>query len=445
MQCSESSNSPKPNKADAATPGRHRSLTRGAAVWLCRLIVGIPFVVSGWAKAVDPAGFVIKLDEYLSVWQLQQPHEILLCAAIALAMWEFTTGVCLVTGMLRRAAPLSAAAMMVVMLPLTVWIALKNPVSDCGCFGDLWVLSNTDTLIKNIVISAALGTLFLLGCRRGGTLYRTTIQWVALLSTVVYIMYIALRGYNVQPMVDFRPYPVGTDLAGLATPPADESDDAGLVMVYTRNGVEREFPLDSLPDDTWTYVRRGKAAFKPAAADGFAIFDEAGQDVASDVLKSQGYEMLVVVPDPGVHYLRRQRQVNELARIVQRDGGTVIGLAGTSGKALSDWTALVLPDFDFYSADDTTLKSLVRGDAAIVMLRDGRIVWKRSVPSLKTDFAQTHPDLDAIAAVRPADDGRHMLRLTLLYIAILLLITPVNAVGLRINRPNTPAEPIEPK
>lgn len=445
MQCSESSNSPKPNKADTVATGSCSSLTRGAAVWLCRLIVGIPFVVSGWAKAVDPAGFVIKLDEYLSVWQLQQPHEILLCVAIALAMWEFTTGVCLVTGMLRRAAPLSAAAMMAVMLPLTVWIALKNPVSDCGCFGDLWVLSNTDTLIKNIVISAALGALFWLGCRRGGTLYRTTIQWVALLCTVVYIMYIALRGYNVQPMVDFRPYPVGTDLAGLATPPADESDDAGLVMVYTRNGIEREFPLDSLPDDTWTYVRRGKAAFKPTAADGFAIFDEAGQDVASDVLKSQGYEMLVVVPDPGVHYLRRQRQVNELARIVRRDGGSVIGLAGTSGKALSDWTALVLPDFDFYSADDTTLKSLVRGDAAIVMLRNGRIVWKRSVPSLKTDFAQTHPDLDAIAAVRPADDGRHMLRLTLLYIAILLLITPVNAVGLRINRPNTPAEPIEPK
>lgn len=428
MQCSESSNSPKPK---SVATGRRRTLTRGAAVWLCRLIVGIPFVVSGWAKAVDPAGFVIKLDEYMNVWQLQQPHEILLCAAIALAMWEFTTGVCLVTGMLRRAAPLSAAAMMAVMLPLTVWIALKNPVSDCGCFGDLWVLSNTDTLIKNIIISVALVALFVLGCRRGGTLYRTTIQWVALLFTVTYIMYVALRGYNVQPMVDFRPYPVGTDLAAMATPPTDESDDAGLVMVYTRNGVEREFPLDSLPDDTWTYVRRGKAKFKPSATDGFAIFDEAGQDVASEVLKSQGYEMLVIVPEPGVHYLRRQRQVNELARIVERDGGSVIGLAGISGKALSDWTSLVLPDFDFYSADDTTLKALVRGDAAIVMLHNGRIVWKRSVPSLRTDFVATHPDLASIAAVAPADDGRRMVKLTAVYIIALLLITPINAIGLR--------------
>lgn len=439
MQCSELSNSPKAttdtNPPSAPAPEPKRSwksrLTRGAAIWLCRLVVGIPFVVSGWAKAVDPAGFVIKLEEYLAVLGWSQPREILVCVAIALAACEFTTGVCLVTGMLRRTAPLCAAAMMAVMLPLTVWIAIKNPVSDCGCFGDLILLSNTETLVKNVVISLALAGLFVLGCRRGGTLYRVTIQWVAIMATVAYIMLVALQGYNVQPMVDFRPYPVGTNLAAMATPSSDDSDDGGVVMIYSRNGQERAFSLDSLPDDSWTYVRRGKAAFKPASADGFAVFDEAGDDVASEVLKSEGYEMLVIVPDPGVHYLRRQRQVNELAQVVERQGGTVIGLAGISGSALSEWVSLVRPDFEFYSADDTTLKSLVRGDAAIVMLRNGRILWKRSIPSLKTDFTTNHTTLESIAAVKPADDGSTMIKLTTVYILVLLLITPVNAIGLR--------------
>lgn len=399
-------------------------------VWMCRVFLGFTFIISGWAKAIDPWGFIYKIEDYLTVWHISEPREIILCGAIMLSAFEFVVGVCLLCGMLRRAALWSATALMAFMLPLTVYIALANPVSDCGCFGDFITVSNVATLLKNIVICLAIGILFWLGNKRVGSAYRPALQWIAITISTAYILSIALYGYNVQPMVDFRPYPVGTDLAAIMQ--QEESDTEGMTFIYSRDGQEQAFTLDELPDSSWTYVRRESDPMalmnRHGRGSGFGIYDSEGDDLAPELITDSGTLMLVVVADPGLHYLSRTRFVNEIAMTVKAGGGDIIGLVGAPWSDLVVWTDLALPDFDVYSADDTELKSLVRGDAAMVLLQDGKIVWKRTVSSLDADFNDLHSNLNSYLTLTAPDSPSHIINTSLLYVLAMLLCLPLNII-----------------
>ncbi|MDE5641937.1 MAG: DoxX family membrane protein [Muribaculaceae bacterium] len=406
---------------------RHQSVLT-CLLWLCRISVGAAFVLSGWSKAIDPWGFIYKIEEYLTVWQISMPRELILCGAVTLSIVEFITGISLLCGMLRRAALWSAAAMMAFMLPLTVYIAIADPVADCGCFGDFLILSNTATLVKNIFITAAIIVLFCIGNQRGICLFRPAIQWIALTLSGVYALSLAVYGYNVQPLLDFRPYPTGTDLAaGLRQ--ADNGDEADdMLFVYSKDGVEQSFTTDNLPDSSWTFVRREESAGIPAVQTrgGFGIYDSDGEDLSRDLITGEGTLMLVVVADPGVHYLSRARFVNEVAMTVKAGGGSIIGLVGAPWQVVEQWADLTLPDFDVYSADDTELKSLVRGDAALVLLHDGKIIWKRTVGSLDADFTSAHSNLDSYLTIPAPDNGTLFSRLTIIYLLLMLATAALN-------------------
>lgn len=399
-------------------------------LWLCRVVVGGAFIVSGWAKSIDPWGFIYKIEDYLAVWQISEPRELILCGAVALAGAEFLIGVCLLLGMMRRAALWAATLLMAFMLPLTVYIAIANPVADCGCFGDFIILSNTATLVKNIILSAAIACMFYLGNSRARCLYRPAIQWIALTVSGAYILTLAIYGYNVQPLVDFRPYPVGTDLAGelAKANSGDEAED--MVFVYSKDGEERQFSVDQLPDSSWTFVRRELTAASAATpkSKGFGIYDSEGEDLSSELITADGPLMLVVVADPGLHYLSRARFVNEVANTVKDGGGSIVGLVGAPWQVVEQWSDLALPAFDVYSADDTELKSLVRGDAALVMIRDGKILWKRTVGSLDADFTSVNSDLKSYLAVPAVDDGTLIRRYSVIYLALMIAIATLNFI-----------------
>ena len=170
-------------------------------------------------------------------------------------MLEFCMGMMLALGCFRRSVTWIYAAVMAFMLPLTLWIAIADPVADCGCFGDAYVISNWATFWKNVAL--CIGVVWLLGRNR---LCRWTVtpalQWIALLATVAYIGLVAIIGYTYQPLVDFRPYKAGTDIIDFSG-----AGDEGprMVFVYEKDGVTREFSEDdTLPDeaDGWRFVDR---------------------------------------------------------------------------------------------------------------------------------------------------------------------------------------------
>lgn len=392
------------------------------AVWVARILTGAVFILSGWAKTVDPRGFVIKIEEYLNVWSLADavPYDIVIMGAVALSIFELTVGIMLLTGSLRRSTPIFALLMMAFMLPLTAYIAIANPVADCGCFGDLWVVSNTFTFVKNLIITALL-VILLMWRKAALPLYRPGLQWLTIVLTVIYGMVIAFIGWQFQPVADFRPYPVGTDL--FAAPAEEESEPK---YIYIKDGEERAFTMSELPDSTWTFVR---PADGPAAADNaFAIFDDEGNDVAPEIFDPAdvpGSLIIIAVAEPSVANLTRARLANEISGYASSRGIPTIGLVALSGDALARWRDIAMPAFDTYSASDTFLKELVRGPIGIIMLKDGKIVWKRNFATLNPDILS---EPDPFGSVKVVDDGRVACWLSGFYLAGMLLLLGISAL-----------------
>ncbi len=382
-----------------------------STVWLLRLLVGLTFVVSGWAKAVDPYGFVYKIGDYLSAWGLSGvfPYEFVLVGAVALSIFEFTTGVLLSTGCWRRLAPLCALWLMIFMLPLTIYIAIANPVADCGCFGDLFVISNTATMLKNIALTVMI-IMLMWWNKRAKTLFRPTLQWVVIAVAVGYSLILSIIGWTYQPVVDFRPYPIGSYLL------TESSEESMPTYVYERDGEMREFTLDNLPDSTWTFVE----AIEPEAiAEQLAIFDgeeEVTEDLLSDL---NGKTLILVISEPDIEYLTRARFANELNAYAQRNGVKMFAIVASSDESFDLWKEYARPSFDVYSASDTALKQLARGSMALVMLNDGKVAWKRNFANIYPEILNEDNPLDV---VRIYDDGRAAFWTALGFVMMLVFI-----------------------
>ncbi len=362
-------------------PAKHKYL-----VWALRITVGAVFIFSGFAKAIDPWGLIYKISEYWTVWHLPQlPRSVLLMQSLCLSVGELTLGVLLLVGAMRRAVPWLMAAFMAVMLPLTAYIAVANPVADCGCFGDALVISNTATFLKNIVLAICVIYLMFYN-HRVKCLYRPMVQWMPLAATVMFGLAISVIGYNVQPLLDFRPYPVGKQIHSSA----DDETLAEEMFVYERDGKRQSFSADALPDSTWTFVDRESAPGQSFDA-GLAFYD--GEDDVTDDMLAGDDLMILVVNNPEYHHIARASMANRIAEVMNERGGDMFAAVAISPDSVASWVEATSAQYPVVVADDTSLKALVRGDAALVYVRDGVITWKTNLYSLPGDFPDDESNL----------------------------------------------------
>ena len=255
---------------------------------LMRFTVGGVFVFSGFTKAVDPWGACYKITDYLNAMGAGSWTDTSLFFAVSLAALEFILGILIVVGAYRRSAPVLALLMMLVMTPLTLWLALTDAVPDCGCFGDALHLSNWATFGKNVLL--LLGIIYLLCFNKSlRGVYGPAVQWVVMALSLAFVLAVAYYGYFKQPLIDYRPYPIGTRLVSATTVDGedDEVDEDEFIFIYSKDGVEQEFTIDEVPDeeDGWEYVTRyharrphGKVIMLNGDKNGIAFFDEEGND-----------------------------------------------------------------------------------------------------------------------------------------------------------------------
>ena len=375
-------------------------------VWMLRILVGGVFIISGLAKAIDIWGFVFKIEEYLSVWHMMQPRSLVLMGAILLSGYEFVFGLLLLLGCYKRVAVWALTATMAVMLPLSLYLAVANPVTDCGCFGDFWVISNTLTFVKNLIITAALIALLWLNPRLHQGLFQPAIQWIVGAIISLYIVIVALYGYNIQPMIDFRPYPIGARLLPPDTDAAEDADidDSDIIFTYSKDGREEQFTLDNLPDSTWTFVSRTEPAQKTTSGSVFTVYDRDGNDVTSEAISDEGRELLLVIPEPRLIDISYTYFLNELKQWADSSDVRMVCLIADDRRAMDFLQDVSMATFDIYGVEDTKLKELVRGTMSLVELDNGVVRAKYSLSSIDSPILVDGPkgaDLTSRMAPHP--------------------------------------------
>lgn len=403
---------------------------RTAMVWALRVILGAVFIVSGLAKSVDLWGTVYKIEEYLGVWGMTEPRTLTVVVATGLCGGEFLLGALLLLGCYRRAVVWLMGALMAFMLPLSLWLWIADPVPDCGCFGDFLVISNRATFWKNVAIVAGIALLWRSNSKTAGVI-TPYCQWMAAAALTVYILIVAMAGYNIQPEIDFRRFPQGTQL--LTDDSAEEDDEeVTYTFIYSKGGEQREFLADNLPDSTWTFVDRKLMSGSEDTRDGFVILED-GEDITHDVINAEGEQMLVVVPEIARVNPSHTYAINTLDRYMTARGGTLTALLAPDRRGIDYWDDISMADYPVYTAEPTMLKELVRGTIGLVYLLDGRVVWKRTLSSTDMSLFENPDNANALKESAPATDL--LLRYLSLTLALVLAaIIAVDRTGWFIHR-----------
>ena len=397
---------------------------------LCRIIVALTFIFSGFVKAIDPIGLQYKLQDYLGAVGIPGflPDWLLLIMAVLLAAVEFCMGIFLLFAIQRRLISKLIVAFMSIMTLITVWLVVANPVKDCGCFGDALHLTNTETLVKNII---------LLGCsivimQRPLAMFRfisESNQWIVINYTIVFIFVSSGLSLYYLPLFDFRPYRIGTNIPrGMEIPKDAEQPLFETTFIMEKGGQRKEFTLNDYPDSTWKFIDsktvQVKEGYIPPIHD-FSIADrKTGKDLTDSVLRHKGYTFLLIAP-----YLERADDSNfgdidQLYEYAQTYNIPFYCLTASTAKAIQRWRDITGAEYPFCITDETTLKTIVRSNPGLLLLKDGTIINKWSHNQLPNGAKLSLPITQSALGKMPQDSvpGK-ILEIILWFILPLTLLT----------------------
>lgn len=342
-----------------------------------QIIVGLVFVFSGLMKGIDPVGTAIKIGEYFSSFGIHSNPSVDLVFSVALNLFESALGIALLLGFRPSETRAVALVLMGSMTLLTLYIYIFNPVTDCGCFGDAIIISNKATFWKNVVLLS-----FVI------YLYFNADHWYhwlnvkgnnyALLAGVIVFLGFNLANIKHLPIIDFRPYKVGSDLMELTTTGGSEGEYI-YNFVYQKDGVEKVFGIDELNDldSTWVFVRDEieviKEATRPPGAD-FVLTREDGSNAMEDLAYQGGEAILVISTDI------TRVQPKMLEEMLEKSPYPLLLAIGNTADIWSDprYTKLEKRFAEIYFLDKTTAITIVRSNPGVLLIKAGKIVDKLS-------------------------------------------------------------------
>lgn len=346
---------------------------------VCRLIIGATFIFSGFVKAVDPLGSTYKFIDYFNAFGIGWASGLAFGLSVVQCVAEFAIGVAVLFNLSIRLSSGLALAFMVFFTPLTLYIAIKNPVSDCGCFGDALVITNWQTFFKNIVLLACAIVVFALRKQSASRLKKSE-QWWLCGVAVLAIGIFCCHSYRHTQVLDFRPYSVGTCIQEKMERPAGAPADVWeSSFVYEKDGVQEEFLINDLPDSTWSFVEAKhvliKKGYEPPIHD-FSIVNADGEDLTEDVLNSPDYNFLLVAYNLDKSDLSTIDSINRLALYCQTMGYPFYMLTASTDDAIENFREATEPTYDICICDETTLKTIVRSNPGLMVVKDGVIIGK---------------------------------------------------------------------
>ena len=397
---------------------------------LCRIIVAVTFIFSGFVKAIDPIGTQYKLQDYLGAIGMAGilPNWTLLAVAVFLAAIEFCIGIFLLFAIQRRLISKLTVAFMAFMTMVTVWIVVADPVKDCGCFGDALHLTNTETLIKNIVLLVcSLAIMY-----RPLAMFRfvsKSNQWIVTNYTIVFILVSSGLSLYYLPIFDFRPYHIGVNIPrGMEIPKGAKLPQFKTTFIMEKNGQRKEFTLDNYPDASWKFIDsktvQTSEGYIPPIHD-FSITDnKTGLDLTNNVLSHKGYTFLLIAPHLETADDSNFGDIDRLYEYAQSYDIPFYCLTASTTKAIKRWIDLTGAEYPFCITDEAVLKTIIRSNPGLLLLKDGTIINKWSHNNLPNEAKLSRPISQSSLGKMPKDSvPAKILEIVLWFILPLTLLT----------------------
>jgi hypothetical protein len=359
---------------------------------IARFLVGGLFIFSGFIKANDPIGFSYKLKEYFEVFKedtglgmFDWLAEISLAFAVIITVSEMILGFMLLVGYKRNLTLWLLFAQIAFFTFLTFYSACYNKVTHCGCFGDFLKLKPWESFWKDIALLILI-TLLFAGRDNINELFQTlltgTLVIVALVASVAFPIY-AIR--NLPPL-DFRPYAIGMNIKDNMKAGADYQP----AVYETRFKYEnlktheiKEFDSKNYPwQDTLTWkwdttmTVLVKDAVNPPKIVDFTVSDMNGNVITDSILNNKDYSFLLIcyklekaTTDEKVH-----AKINDFYTLATKDKKKFIAITASSTKEIDDYKHAHSALYDFGLADEVVLKTMIRSNPGLIMMKDGTII-----------------------------------------------------------------------
>lgn len=350
---------------------------------ISRVLLGLVFTFSGFVKIIDPLGTTYKIEDYLHAFGgvFISLDVLAFPAAMCLVTLEFVLGLALLLHVKPKATPFIVLAFMLAMTPLTLYLALYNPITDCGCFGDAIVLSNWATFWKNVLLCLLLIPVFA-DYKNIHPIYTSPAEWG--LTAILLAISLSISTYCLRhlPLFDFRPYKVCADIPALMEIPDDAPrPEYDVTLVYEKDGKQQDFRLEDYPrnDTTWHFVTQKSVlvskGYEPPIHDfSLVTMDDGLEDITDDILSSREPVALLIMYDL---YNTNHRVLNKNLDLLKQRHGKLYAVTGSGVQATEQFIAAHQGwDIPFLTCDPVTLKTIVRANPGVIVLQRGRIIEK---------------------------------------------------------------------
>lgn len=352
---------------------------------VARIIVGLVFLFSSFVKGVDPLGTSYKITEYMTTWSffgmsfegfvpLATPLSVLL------VVLEFTVGTMLLFGSFRRLTAWVLLLMMIFFTGSTLYDALTNEVTDCGCFGDAIKLTNWQTFGKNVVLMILAIWIFItMNIRRKK---RTEHDVLVLIFSVVIMTIFAIFNINNEPCIDFRAWKMGNQMMEM-----DDDLEVQSFVTYrnTTTGETEEFLsselVNKMSDPEWekNWEWESSRVVDPheIKADGFSMLDMDMEDHAHELIGSPDYLLIVTI-----HHLDKvdEKGIRAIQQTFEMANENGVQMVLLSSALPEDVQAFLydnkLDEMEFYFADATAIETMARSNPAFVLMKEGKVMGK---------------------------------------------------------------------
>lgn len=359
------------------------------ALELCRVVLGSTFVLSGVLKAIDPVGVSLKISEYLlsilgSQWGWLV--HVAMALAVALCIVEFILGAFLLMGVYRRLTARLSFIMMLGMTILTTYIYVTDTVNDCGCFGDMIRLTNWESLIKNFIL-LPMSYYVMVGARQMAHLYTRRERWLPALLAVVGITQFTISNGYYLPYIDVRPYKIGFNL-NEKIQEADSTYQAELLQgtkyLYRRGEEVAEFSIDNLPNSTWVFEKQIQSTDLKSRklVYTFEVQTDEGEQIEQEILQDSVGTFLLMSVNWANANQEHLDEINELHKYAEAKGYKFYGVSASTPEEEAEWCYQTGADYPIHFMDATTIKTIVRANPGLMLLKNGVIVDKLSVSML---------------------------------------------------------------